>query len=182
MPRDVLKEILGVKAKQERGWDHRKALMHQCILIYINVIMCVCGLGREEVDDETEGWMLELLELMQLQAVRKTHLFCAVLYYTNTIFLPSQARDKHREIALKTRGAFFLGQAFGGEHHWSRGPTAAEFRAMSYLGMVRRHRNTEAVSVSPRSTFHHFKMIGLPFAKTGSLGTNIAEAHSNKFK
>jgi hypothetical protein len=103
MPRDVLKEILGVKAKQERGWDHRKALMHQCILIYINVIVCVCGLGREEVDDETEGWMLELLELMQLQAVRKTHLFCAVLYYTNTIFLPSQARDKHRETALKKR-------------------------------------------------------------------------------
>jgi hypothetical protein len=35
-------------------------------------------LGREEVDDETEGWMLELLELMQLQAVRITHLVCAV--------------------------------------------------------------------------------------------------------
>ena len=99
MPRDVLKEILGVKAKQERGWDHRKALMHQ--LMYINVIACVWGLGREEVDDETEGWMLELLELMQLQAVRKTHLFCAVLYYTNTIFLPSQARDKHRESTQK---------------------------------------------------------------------------------
>ncbi len=40
-PRDVLKQILGVKAKQERG---------------------------DDVDDETEGWMLELLELMQLQA------------------------------------------------------------------------------------------------------------------
>lgn len=30
-----------------------------------------------------------------------------------------------------------IAQAFGGEHHWTRGPTAAEFRAMSYLGLVR---------------------------------------------
>jgi len=30
-------------------------------------------------------------------------------------------------------------QAFGGEHHWDRGPTAAEFRAMSYLGLVNMH-------------------------------------------
>eukprot|EP01043_Picozoa_sp_COSAG02_P043823 COSAG02_NODE_3851_length_6147_cov_3.345899_8_plen_72_part_00 len=29
-----------------------------------------------------------------------------------------------------------IAQAFGGEHHWTRGPTAAEFRAMSYLGLV----------------------------------------------
>eukprot|EP01043_Picozoa_sp_COSAG02_P070300 COSAG02_NODE_12392_length_1554_cov_1.261168_1_plen_52_part_00 len=32
-----------------------------------------------------------------------------------------------------------IAQAFGGEHHWTRGPTAAEFRAMSYLGLVNLH-------------------------------------------
>ncbi len=56
-----------------------------------------------------------------------------------TIDLALCSRCSKRVLLMSAGGARPIGlvaQAFGGEHHWSRYPTAPELRAMTYLGVV----------------------------------------------